>query len=154
MCKKQLQVKVLLSTFVKVLHWMCNFFSHYYCCFVTFVISFFVWFLSEQRIETVLHNYRWNFRCLYFCGEMIQRKLTKKKRKKEETPYRTCIPFLTGISIKEIIHFHIFAALNTDVLLLFSKDMLGVSWPLMFVSLISLLRGLSCAMSCVIWTWW
>lgn len=49
-----------------------------------------------------------------------------KKKKKEETPYKTCILFLTGISIKEIIHFHIFTALNTDVLLLFSKDMLGV----------------------------
>lgn len=56
---------------------------------------------------------------------MIQRKF--KKKRKEETPYRTCIPFLTGIRIKEIIDFHIFTALNTDVLLLFSKDMFGVS---------------------------
>lgn len=37
MCKKRVQVEVLLSTFVKVLHWMCNllvFFLHYR--FVTF----------------------------------------------------------------------------------------------------------------------
>lgn len=44
MYKKRLQVEVLLSTFVKVLHWMYDlfflFFFQYHCRFVIFIMSF------------------------------------------------------------------------------------------------------------------
>lgn len=42
MSKKKKQVEVLLSTFVKVLHWMyASFYCHSHCRFVIFYILFF-----------------------------------------------------------------------------------------------------------------
>lgn len=102
MCKKRLQVEVLLRFWAHL--WksytgcaICFLFDlvlvcfHYHCRFVTFIMSFFMIF-KWQRIESVLLNNRWKSKCLYFCGQMFQR-----KRKKKITGPVSFFLFLTGV---------------------------------------------------------
>lgn len=117
MCKKRLQVEVLLRFWAHLwksytgcaICFLCDLVLvcfHYLCRFVTFIMSFFMIF-KWQRIESVLLNNRWKSKCLYFCGQMFQRK----RKKKSQDLYRfSC--FSLGLSIYEITHFCIFTALK------------------------------------------
>lgn len=55
--------------------------------------------------------------------------VSEKEKKNHDTGPVLFLLFLTGVSVHEMIHFCKCTALKADMLMLFSKDMLGIPRP-------------------------
>lgn len=83
-----------------------------------------IFFLSERKIESNVSDINTGG-VLSVCNFVVKcfRERKEKRKKKQRTEP---VSFLTGVNIYKIIHFCIFTALQADMLMLFSKDMLSI----------------------------